>query len=103
MNNRALYWFLAVFLVIAAILCYATYKPDPPMVSVSEWHRTEDFTPPDSKPICGMWIDYDKPEVEVVRKIGGNFYEYNSNPFAPTALLYGYPPLYWSEMPGAAE
>lgn len=102
-DNKRLAAILAAFLIVAGILCYATYKPAASIVGVAEWHRTEDLPPPNDRPICGMWIDGNNPEVEFVRRVGGSFYEYNPNPFAATALLYGFPPIYWSEMPGAAE
>jgi len=102
-SNKAFTALLCGFLIVAGIFCYLTYNPAEPITSVAEWHRSDELPPPDDKPICGMWLDDGQPVVEFVRKAGENFYEYNPNPFAPTALLWAYPPVYWSEMPGAAE
>jgi hypothetical protein len=100
-DQKRLSVILAIGLAVAGILCLIPNgKPEP---KATEWRRSYLEGPPESKPIAAMWIVDGQPCVYFVERFGERYYEYNPAPLAPLALLYTFPPEFWSEMPGSAE
>lgn len=70
---------------------------------VARWYPTERVEPPVSEPIVGFWIVENRPEIAIVIRVGWAYREYSTNPKQALPIRFGYPPLYWSRMPGATE
>jgi hypothetical protein len=70
----------------------------------SGWVRSEELGCPDGRPIVGCWIDDQGQPITIpVVEVGGRWYGYDTHAGHPLELLYGYPPMWWTDLPGGAR
>ena len=68
------------------------------------WQRSDEVGAPEDRPIVGTWIDdQGQPQTIPVVCIGGQWYGYDVHNDHPAELLFGYPPLFWIDLPGGAR
>jgi hypothetical protein len=98
--------FFAAICLLFAIGWLVYHEPPKPtsIVAPSSWTTSQEMTPPENVPIVGLWMDNGQPVVLAVVAHGPRYFEYDAlHPRGPASPLYAYPPLWWTNMPGAAR
>ena len=87
-------------IMIFMLVLQDTSRPE----MVSDWATPYSRSIPENTPVVGLWMDNGQPVVLAVVAHGTRYFEYDAlHPMGPASMLYGYPPMWWTPMPGGAK